>query len=323
MQLMMDIFCLLCYNALEVKDLAIQEIRQYQNNFEVWHSAYTNMTFLAHQHTEVELIHVRSGTSCITVNNQVFSLKEGDLLLCQSGSIHFSDSTEVKNELEFLIFNPTLVKSRYATLSLSTRLYTVEKLKRYDMLSATQKLFNEISSELASRDVFYEKIVLNTLQTFLCKLQRYSPVLSSDETETLVKHSPFISEAINYMEAHLSEELTLEQVAANINLEAGYFSRIFKQYVGLNFVKYRNLLRIDNAILLLQETNKSISDIAYDCGFQNIRTFNRVFLQYTQKNPMDFRRDPELVCPVNLHPHKKNSVSIEVVGDSPVVKLDN
>ena len=310
MQLLMDIFCFLCYNSLEVIILAIQEIRQYQNNFEVWHSAYKNMTFLAHQHTEVELIRVRSGTSNITVNNQEFLLSEGDLLLCQSGSIHFSDSLGAKNILEFILFNPSLVQSRAAPLQLTTQHYTAEKL------------FSEISLELDQKDPFYEKIVQNTLKTYLYKLQRHFPVASSDAFLS-VKNSPFISEALSYMEAHLSEELTLEEVSASVNIESGYFSRVFKKYVGLNFVKYRNLLRIDTAIKMLQETDKSISDIAFDCGFQNIRTFNRVFAQYTQKSPMEFRNDPELVCPVNLHPHKKSSVSIEVIGDSPVVKLDN
>lgn len=322
MQLLMDIFCFLCYNSLEVIILTIQEIRQYQNNFEVWHSAYKNMTFLAHQHTEVELIRVRSGTSNITVNNQEFSLSEGDLLLCQSGSIHFSDSLGAKNVLEFMLFNPSLVQSRAAPLQLTTQHYTAEKLAKCGMLYATEKLFSEISLELNQKNPFYEKVVQNTLKTYLYKLQRYFPVASSDAMLS-VKNSPFISEALSYMEAHLSDELTLEEVSASVNIESGYFSRVFKKYIGLNFVKYRNLLRIDTAIKMLQETDKSISDIAFDCGFQNIRTFNRVFAQYTQKSPMEFRNDPELVCPVNLHPHKKSSVSIEVIGDSPVVKLDN
>lgn len=301
--------------------LAIQEIRQYQNNFEVWHSSYTNMTFLAHRHNEVELIRVRSGTSNITVNNQEFLLNEGDLLLCQSGSIHFSDSLKAKNSLEFILFNPALVQSRAEPLKLTTQHFTAETLKTHDMLYATEKLFNEISIELSEHNAFYEKIVQNSLKTFLYKLQRYFPVILQEETTFSIKNSPFISDALSYMEAHLSDELTLEEVAASVNVESGYFSRVFKKYTGLNFVKYRNLLRIDTAIKQLQETDKSISDIAFDCGFQNIRTFNRVFSQYTQKSPTEFRRDPELICPVNLHPHKKSSDSIYVTDDSPVVKL--
>ncbi len=301
--------------------MAVQEIRQYQNDFEVWHSAYLNMTFLAHQHTEVELIWVRDGSSVITVNNQVFSLKKGDLLLCQSGSVHYSDAEADKNILEFILFNPDLVQSRRAPLALETQHFTVKTLKEKGMLDLTEMLFSEISMELSSQAEFYEKVVQNSLKTYLYKLQRHFPAVR--DSAVSLKITPLISKALSFMETNLSEELSLEQVAASINLESGYFSRIFKKYVGMNFVKYRNILRLDNAISLLQETDASISDIAFDCGFQNVRTFNRVFIQYTGKSPLEFRKDPELELSINIHPHKKLADSIVVVNDSPVVKLRN
>ena len=320
MQLMIDIFCFLCYDLLEVIILALQEIRQYHDDFEVWHSAYVNMTFLAHQHTEVELIWVRKGSSVLTVNNQTFSLKEGDLLLCQSGSIHYSEK-QAKNVLEFILFNPSLIQSKRVPLSLSTQHFKAKKLAKYGMDKSIEKIFTDISNELTLHEPFYQNVVQNTLKTFLYRLQRYFPVTSTDDTATSQKSSPFISEALNYMEANISEELSLEQIAKVLNIDSGYFSRIFKKYTGLNFVQYRNSLRLDNAIKLLQETDKSISDIAFDCGFQNIRTFNRVFIQYTSKSPMEFRRDVDLVCPINIHPHQKNSDYILVTNDSPVVKI--
>lgn len=300
--------------------MALQEIRQYHDDFEVWHSAYINMTFLAHQHTEVELIWVREGSSVLTVNNQTFSLKEGDLLLCQSGSIHYSEK-QAKNVLEFILFNPSLIQSRRVPLSLSTQHFKAKKLNKYGMDKSVERIFTDISHELTSHEPFYQNVVQNTLKTFLYRLQRYFPVTSTDDMSTSKKSSPFISEALSYMEANLSEELSLEQIAKVLNIDSGYFSRIFKKYTGLNFVQYRNSLRLDNAIKLLQETDKSISDIAFDCGFQNIRTFNRVFIQYTSKSPMEFRKDTDLVCPINIHPHQKSSDYILVTNDSPVVKI--
>lgn len=302
--------------------MAVQEIRQYHDNFEIWHSAYTNMTFLAHQHTEVELVWVRDGAASVTVNNQDFFLSTGDLLLCQSGAVHYSNSPNTKNVLEFILFNPSLVQSRHTPLSLTTQHITAKQLESKNMLSCVESLFSDVAFELNARQAFYEKVVQNTLKVFLYKLERCFPV-KLKQYQNSHENLPFISEALNYMKDHLADELTLNQVAASINIEAGYFSRIFKKYVGLNFVKYRNLLRLDEAITQIQETDKSISSIAFDCGFQNIRTLNRVFIQYTGKKPSDFRKDTDLVFLMNIHPHRKNPDSVVVTADSPLIKLDD
>lgn len=299
--------------------MAVQEIRQYYNNFEVWHSKYKNMTFLAHHHTEFEIIRVSVGSAEVVVNNVAFSLKQGDILLCQSGNIHYSEHLNGNNELEFILINPSLIQSRSAPLALETQHITAEGLEKFNLKTSAEKFFMDISRELEAREPFYENVIQNSLRCFLYLLMRYFPNESANKTIAGVKSLPFISDALSYMEAHFSENLSLEQVAKSVNIEAGYFSRVFKKYVGLNFVAYRNLIRLKNAITLLQETDTSITDIAFGCGFQNIRTFNRVFAQYTQKSPIEFRKNKELDCPITIYPHQKNTNFIMVENDSPVV----
>jgi len=56
-----------------------------------------------------------------------------------------------------------------------------------------------------------------------------------------------------------------------------YFSRIFKDISGMNYKTYLNLVRFNKAEIMIKTSNKPITDIAFECGFTSIRTFNRVY----------------------------------------------
>ena len=64
---------------------AFHEVRRYDSDFMVWHSAYENISFLAHWHKEIELIYVRSGQCRLSVSDQNFVAKSGDFVVCESG----------------------------------------------------------------------------------------------------------------------------------------------------------------------------------------------------------------------------------------------
>lgn len=298
--------------------MALQEVRRYDDDFKMWHSAYTNMTFLAHWHEEIELIRVRFGEASITVGNQTYAAKAGDLILCESNCIHYCDSAGSKNILEFILADPVLVQSRRTPLSLRTQHISAAVLAAHGMQDAADRLFSELPAELAQKAPFYESIAQNTLRVFLCRWQRLSGDGTKDSDGTFENES-IVQQAITFMEANASDELSLNQVARQVNVSPCYISRLFKKYTGMNFVKYRNYLRLNNAVHLLQKTTLSVSEIAFTCGYQDIRTFNRVFMQYTSHTPLAFRKHAEWDMPVIFSPHQQGGNLLIVENDSPVV----
>ena len=84
---------------------AFHEVRNYDSDYMVWHSRYDNIGFLAHWHKEIELIYVRSGSCLLSVTDQTFLARTGDLAVCESGMIHYSDSHGMDNSLDFIIFD--------------------------------------------------------------------------------------------------------------------------------------------------------------------------------------------------------------------------
>jgi YesN/AraC family two-component response regulator len=101
---------------------------------------------------------------------------------------------------------------------------------------------------------------------------------------------PIISRAKQYIIEHLTEDLTLGQVAKAVNTSSFYFCKIFKKHTGLNFTEYVSRVRVENARNLLLNPNLRISEIAFEVGFQSLTHFNRVFKKIVGQSPSDYRR---------------------------------
>ncbi|QQZ60554.1 response regulator [Paenibacillus sonchi] len=100
-----------------------------------------------------------------------------------------------------------------------------------------------------------------------------------------------ISRIIQHMREDLSYPYRLEELAASINYSVPYFSSMFKKAVGESFVQYLTRLRIEKAKLLLLTTDHKTFEISESIGFENYRSFNRIFKKETGVSPSDYRRN--------------------------------
>ncbi len=103
------------------------------------------------------------------------------------------------------------------------------------------------------------------------------------------KNRKRIQMAINYINEHYMESLTLQQTADYIHLNPSYFSNLFKQEAGVNFSTYLNSVRIENSKQLLADLDRSILDVAIAVGFEDQSYFSKVFKKYTGQTPKAFR----------------------------------
>jgi len=92
-----------------------------------------------------------------------------------------------------------------------------------------------------------------------------------------------------YVEEHYSEAITLEQISQVACLEAKYFSRFFHKRVGITFTSWLGYIRINEALRRIRASDSSISQIACEVGFGDLRTFERAFKKFTCRTPREFR----------------------------------
>lgn len=98
---------------------------------------------------------------------------------------------------------------------------------------------------------------------------------------------PTIETAKNYIRDNLSQKLKVEDVASYVHLSENYFASYFKEKTNENFRSYMLRLKIEKAIELLKNSNKSISEISVLLGYEDYRSFNRVFKNATGRTPSD------------------------------------
>lgn len=99
-----------------------------------------------------------------------------------------------------------------------------------------------------------------------------------------------LSAAIKYMEEHLHEEISRDEVANEACLSPSHFSRVVKQTFGHSFTDLLARMRVDRARELLTRTEKSLIQVCLDCGFSDQSYFTKVFQKYTGRTPGEYRR---------------------------------
>jgi AraC-like DNA-binding protein len=99
-----------------------------------------------------------------------------------------------------------------------------------------------------------------------------------------------ISDIFHYMITNYNREISLEEIADRANMNASAFCRYFKKSTSKTFSQALNEIRIGFACKRMINTDKSISEIAYDCGYYNVPYFNRVFKNVKGSTPQNYRK---------------------------------
>jgi len=102
-----------------------------------------------------------------------------------------------------------------------------------------------------------------------------------------------ISGIVDYLTEHYSESFSMAELCERLGMTESSFSRYFRRATGNTFTDFVNRLRINKACQLLMETDRYITNVCYDVGFNNVANFNRRFLQVKGMTPKEFRRQAE------------------------------
>jgi AraC-like DNA-binding protein len=118
-----------------------------------------------------------------------------------------------------------------------------------------------------------------------------------------------ISTALNYLHEHFERRITVDEVARLLNISRATCNRLFQKSLGNSFKSFLIRMRISHACKLFVETEKSVMDIAFECGFSNLSNFNRQFKQLKGQTPGEFRRQ------IRALPQPKPSSLATIAGD--------
>lgn len=147
-----------------------------------------------------------------------------------------------------------------------------------------------IFQELLLLDPQQDPTAKLALQSGVCRLIRLL-IHRSQSMPQADTHIAFILQAEHYIQTHLTEPLSLEQVAGAVNLSPFHFHRLFKDFFGLTPAQYILNCRIANAKLALLNETCSLAAVAANCGFSSQAYFCYKFKLVTGKTPLQYRRE--------------------------------
>jgi len=98
-----------------------------------------------------------------------------------------------------------------------------------------------------------------------------------------------ISQAIQFIHEHFKEELSLRRIAKELHINASYLSRLFKKSMQENMISYITHFRVERAKEMLVQTNDKLSQVALECGFQDVSYFSNIFKKYSGYSPSEYK----------------------------------
>lgn len=118
--------------------------------------------------------------------------------------------------------------------------------------------------------------------------------MASQRTRANSEYAQRINRVIDYLRGNLDRQVKLEELAKVACFSEFHFHRIFSAVSGETLNNFTNRLRLERAARFLRYTNRSLTDIAFDCGFSSSATFSRAFRSGYDTSPSQFRKNGEI-----------------------------
>ncbi len=238
-------------------------------------------------HKNFEICRFVKGNFDIIISNKKYFIKPGDIIVIKSGEIHRFENKEHDNCLDIFTFDPLILYNSVADFGALKTHIKYEELKAAGIDKQIEDCFSNLFSEVLNQDSSSKILLKANLLKMYGLLLRYFE--DKNETNGNLSKLIVIRNIIEYIFDNYNEDITLAALSDKFNYSPQYISSAFATCAGVNFKHYLDNIRVSKSIQMLQETNMSISKIATECGFDNIRTFNNVFKKVAGVTPKNIR----------------------------------
>ena len=258
-----------------------------------------------HSHDYVQMWYVKSGSCHHYFNGSDFELHEGNLFIVPPYMEHYLESTNSDCELITCEFSEDFM--RIAEKDDAEHLFDIVYLEPILIHCKTLKpslyfkgsaahdlevLFSELEREYKTQDNFYSTIIrANVLRLLTLIARQYDELNNSTRDEMFARYRNAINQALQYINEHFCEKIYLEDVCRISLMSPSAFSSIFKHITGTTFTEYLLRLRVSKARDMMINTTRPITDICFECGFNDPAYFHRAFKKITGSSPGKYRKN--------------------------------
>jgi AraC-like DNA-binding protein len=253
-----------------------------------------NVIFNLHWHPEHEFVYIEEGKVNLQVGTKHYHLKSGDCFFICRELLHAAYPIKGNSfKLHAIVFHQDLISSfKFDRLSMEY----FEKLnaefiksgisinQESAILMCTQ-LLNSYFNKKCGFELSVKGYIFQLLSEIFSNYKTDIDENYSNEQE----HLKLIRIVMDYINKHSHEKIMINELANVIQMSSGHFNRFFKSIVKMTPVTYINMVRINKACELIKNTNKTLTEIALDVGFNNQSYFIRTFKKQKGVLPKVFK----------------------------------
>ena len=260
------------------------------SSIRIWYSDIPSR-YETHDHSAVEIVLVLEGTVTYTVEDSVYQVHKGEVLIVPPDTPHSLNMGDGSSRYLFL-FEPDAIMTMRDIKSMAVYFH-----KPFHLRDGSEAHVRIRELLLRAREAYDKKeLMWNTvcysslLRIYALLGQRYLSGIKPRSGDGLRNmDSEVITAVMTYINNHYREELSLEDVASFAGFSRYYFSRSFKRQTGYSFKDYLCQKRLQVAMDLLIRSNTPMREVAIESGFGSVATFNRVFREKKGCTPTQYR----------------------------------
>lgn len=250
------------------------EYQRYGDTDPLTISEWDNLNYpYLHFHGHFELICLYDGQLQITLDNSTFLMNPGQFLLVFPNQIHALSSMGHAHA-RVCIFASSLVNSFFQNAQ--------NKVPQNVILDFEDNVAHFVNANLSAQS--NNCMIKAVLYAVCAEISNKTSFVSQQNT----KNTLLVHQLISYISQNFASNISLHTAATDLGYSYQYLSNQLQKY-NISFPTLLNQYRLDYAMYLLKHTDDLISDIAFACGYSNLRTFNRNFLNFFKVSPRHYR----------------------------------
>ncbi|MDD4773863.1 MAG: AraC family transcriptional regulator [Eubacteriales bacterium] len=239
--------------------------------------------FPLHFHHCLEIIYIFDGTQKFYVENTEYNISKGDLLIIFPYQIH--EFIRSCNKSILIIIDTYLLNEYNNEFNNYKPVSPV--IKSHDLPLNFESSILYLISINNQPSSYNTSITKGIITVIIGEIFKRIKIIENNNT-----NCDLMRRVISYcMRNYKSPDMSMQKMSSDLKMSQSYLSHFLADKLHTNYNTYINSLRIDNACNLLNETALSVIDIAFACGYNNLRTFNRAFKKHKSKSPTEYKKE--------------------------------
>ncbi len=244
-----------------------------------------------HWHPEYEILRILEGSFHITVDGHSHTAYQGDILFIQGGTLHGGIPEDCVYEcivfdLRLLLSNNKVCNQPLQQLLRHDTTINLKLPKEPVLVQSVNDLYEALNAHQTGYE-FYAQAALYKLFGLMNELQLLQ--INTNQTSVAAIQIKRFKDVLSYIEEHYTEPLSLDDMAQVANLSPRYFCRFFRKMTQYTPTEYLNYFRIECACEQLADSHNTITDVALNCGFNDISYFIKAFHKAKGVTPKQYK----------------------------------